>query len=201
MLQSFAAGVAKLNEDRELAVPLIGWNPATQRGLFAGSVGDPAEGKRVARRLVSDGADVVFAVAGDAARGASGVVHGVGDSLIIGSGWDRARTATVPDQWVTSVEDRAAVMLRVLIAREIRGEFRPGMLEGTLSNGGVGLAPLRGPAGSISGKLRYSLEQLGIEIGDDGLSIQPGSYPPLPSPGATPSAPATQPGSGGDVGD
>jgi basic membrane protein A len=195
MLQSFAAGVAKLNADRELAIALLGWNPATERGLFAGSVGDPDAGKRAARRLVSNGADIVFAVAGDAARGASGVV----DSLMIGSGWDRARTASVPNQWVTSVEDRAAVMLRVLIAREIRGRFRPGMLEGTLADGGVGLAPLRGPGASISGKLRYSIEQLGLQIGGGGLSIRPNSYPPLPSPGATPSAPATEPGDeGGD---
>ncbi|HEY7280063.1 MAG TPA: BMP family ABC transporter substrate-binding protein [Actinomycetota bacterium] len=198
MLQSFAAGVAKLNADRELAVPLLGWNPETQRGLFAGSVGDPEAGRRVARRLVSNGADVVFAVAGDAARGAASVVHGVGDSLMIGSGWDRARTASVPDLWVTSVEDRAAVMLRVLIGREIRGTFRPGLLEATLANGGVGLAQLRGPGASISGKLRYELEQLGIEIADGGLSIQPRSYPALPSPGATPSAPATEPGDEGD---
>ncbi len=198
MLQGFAAGVAKLNADRELAIALLGWNPATERGLFAGSVADPDAGKRAARRLVGNGADVVFAVAGDAARGASGVIHGVGDSLMIGSGWDRGRTATVPDQWVTSVEDRAAVMLRVIIDREIGGRFRPGILEGTLANGGVGLAPLRGPGASISGKFRYSIEQLGIQIADGGLSIQPHSYPPLPSPGATPSAPATEPGDEGD---
>jgi basic membrane protein A len=198
MLQSFAAGVAKLNADRDLAIALLGWDPPTQKGIFAGSVGDPEAGKRAARRLVSNGADVVFAVAGDAARGASGVVHGVGDSLMIGSGWDRARTATVPNQWVTSVEDRAAVMLRVLIAREIRGQFRSGLLEGTLANGGVGLAPFRGPGASISGKLRYSIDQLGIQIADGGLSIEPNSYPALPSPGATPSAPATEPGNEGD---
>jgi basic membrane protein A len=193
MLQAFAAGVAKLNADRELAVPLLGWNPVDKRGLFAGSPEDKQAGKRIGQRLVGNGADIIFAVAGEAARGAAGVVHGVGDSFMIGSGWDWAQTASAPHQWVTSAQERVAVMFRLLVAREVRGKFRPGLVEATLANDGVGLARFRGPAEGIGSKLRYSLRLIGTQITQGEVSTDPSKYPPLPSPGAAPSGQATEP--------
>ncbi len=101
VLNGFSAGVQKLNADRELAIALLGWDAATQTGLFTDSVDDPATGKRAAQRLVAKGADIVLAVAGDASRGAAGVLHGVGDSSMIrhrvGLGPDRVHAAPVDD--------------------------------------------------------------------------------------------------------
>jgi len=193
ILQAFAAGIAKLNSDRELVVPLLGWNPAKRTGLFAGSPDDRRAGKRIAQRLVGNGADIVFAVAGDAARGAAGVIHGVGNSLLIGSGWDWAQTASAPRQWVTTVQERSAVMFRLLVAREVRGKFAPGLVEATLANGGVGLARIRGAEGGVSAKLRTSIRLIGTQIVEGEVPTDPRAYPPLPSPGATPSGAATEP--------
>ncbi|HXJ64397.1 MAG TPA: BMP family ABC transporter substrate-binding protein [Actinomycetota bacterium] len=193
MLQGFAGGVAKLNADRELAVPLLGWNPVTRRGLFAGSAEDTEAGRRIGQRLVGNGADIVFGVAGNAARGAASVVNGVGDSFMIGSGWDWAQTADAPRNWITSVEERVAVMFRLLVAREVRGKFMPGVVEATLANGGVGLAKFRGPGQSVSPKLRYSLRLIGTQIAEGEVSIDPNDYPPLPSPNAKPTGQPTEP--------
>jgi basic membrane protein A len=198
VLQGFSAGVLKLNADRELTVRLVGWNPTRQTGLFTGAPNSRPAGRRLAQRLVADGADVVLGVAGDATRGAASVVNGVGDSFMIGSGWDWAQTASRPDLWITGVQQRAAVMLRVLVAREVRDEFRPGVLEATLANGGVGTAKLRGPGGTISGRLKFDLKFLAAGITEGNVSIDPSSYPPPVPPGATPSGPATAPGEEGD---
>jgi basic membrane protein A len=194
ILDGFAAGVLKLNADRQLAIVLLGWNPGTKRGLFAGSVDDPLGGRRVAQRLVANGADIVLGVAGEAVRGAATVLHRVGDAFMIGSGWDWAQSSPDSDLWLTGVQERSAVMLRLLIAREVRGDFRHGLVEATLRNGGVGLAKLRGPSGTLSGKLKYDLKALGLGIEEGTVPIDPSKYPPPPAPGATPSGPATEPG-------
>ncbi len=194
ILDGFAAGVLKLNADRQLAIVLLGWNPERRSGLFAGSVDEPLGGRRAAQRLVANGADIVLGVAGEAVRGAATVLNRVGDSFAIGSGWDWAQSGPDPDLWLTGVQERSAVMLRLLIAREVRGEFRPGLVEATLRNGGVGLAKLRGPGGTISGRLKYDVKALGLGIEEGTVSIDPLKYSPLPAPGATPSGPATVPG-------
>jgi basic membrane protein A and related proteins len=192
-LDGFAAGVEKLNADRELVIALLGWNPKRQTGLFTGSVDDTRAGRRVAQRLVADGADVVLGVDGQAVRGAAGVLDQVGDSFMIGSGWDWGQFSADPDLWLTGVQERSAVMLRLLIAREVRGEFDPGVVEATLRNGGVGLAKLRGPGGTISGRLKYNIKALALGIIRGEVPIDPSKYPPLPPPGTRPSGAATQP--------
>src|SRR5205823_3415783 len=106
VLDGFAAGVLKLNADRQLAIVLLGWNPERKTGLFAGSTSDPLGGRRVAERLVANGADVVLGVAGEAVRGAATVLHRVGNAFAIGSGWDWAQSSPVPDLWLTGVQER-----------------------------------------------------------------------------------------------
>ena len=199
VLDAFSAGVQKLNLDRDLAIPLLGWNARSHTGLFAGSVDDVEAGRRAAQRLVGNGADVVLAVAGNAARGAGHVTVGVGDAWMIGTGWDWARTAHAPHHWITTIQERAAVMLRLLIDREVRDGFRPGFLEATLRNDGVGLAQLHGAGETLSGKLTYSMQLLTEQLADGTLSTNPSDYPPPVAPGATPSGAATEPG--GDPGD
>jgi basic membrane protein A len=197
VLEGFAAGVRKFNVDRGEAVRLLGWDPETRTGRFVGSPDDQAAGRRAAQRLVADGADVVLAVAGEAGLGAAEVVRGVGNSSMIGSGWDWAENASAPRLWITTVQQRAGVALRRLIAREVAGGFRSGVVEATTGNGGVGLAMLRGPGMEISGKLRYSLGLLATQVADGTVSTDPRRYPPPPLPGATPSG-SPSPGEFGD---
>ena len=199
VLDAFSAGVQKLNLDRDLAIPLLGWDARSDTGMLAGSSDDPEAGLRVAQRLVADGADIVLAVAGDAGRGAAHVTVGVGDAWMIGTGWDWARIANAPHHWITTIQERAGVMLRLLIDREVRGGFRPGFVEATLRNGGVGLAQLHGAGETLSGKLTYSMRELTEQLADGTLSTNPEDYPPPVPPGATPAGPAIAPG--GDGGD
>jgi basic membrane protein A len=198
VLDAYSAGVQRLNQDRDLAIALNGWDSLVQSGLFTDAADDPGAGKRAAQHLIGDGSDILLAVAGNAARGAAGVAHGVGDAWMIGTGWDWAQTASAPKLWITTIQDRAAVMLRALIAREVRNQFRPGVLNATLANGGVGLAKLRGPAEFLSDNLTHDLQVLGQEVARGTVSTDPDDYPPPPVPGATPSGGATAPGEDGE---
>jgi basic membrane protein A len=194
ILDAYAAGIRKFKKDRGVIVPLIGWNPETGEGLFVGNADDQAAGRRAAQTLVADGADVILAVAGDAARGAAGVAHGVGDAYVIGSGWDWAQRAAVQRQWLTTIQQRSALMLRRLIGREVRHEFRPGVVEATLANRGVGLAKLRGPGQALSANLRSTLAELSEQISAGTVSTDVHDYRPPP-----PDAKPGSPGGGGET--
>jgi len=179
-LDGFAAGVQRCQLDVGRG-RLLGWDPETRVGRFAHSPDDVEGGRKAAQVLVTHGADVIFAAAGRAGRGAAVVAIGVGDVAMIGFGTDQGATAHVPDAWLTSVLEYASRMVRQLVDREVRGSFRPGVLEATLANGGVGLSALRGPAASFSGRVRYALNALRAGLADGTISPEP-----LPSPTTTP---------------
>jgi basic membrane protein A and related proteins len=190
LLDGFAAGVRKLNLDRFAGSHVVGWKFDPGTGVFTGSANDAGRGRAAAESLISRGADVLFAIGGGSARAAARVASSVGYTWMIGSGTDRGAGASDPDLWLTSVEERAGVMLRLMIDREVHHRFQAGVVEATYANGGVGLAPFRGLAATIPGNLRYDLEAVAAGLANGSLSTDPATYPkPTPSPGSTSSAP------------
>ncbi len=184
VLDGFAAGVQRCRKDDVGVGRLLGWQPDTMTGRFARSPDDVEGGRTAGQRLVTYGADVVFAAAGRAGRGAAEVAIGVGDVAMVGFGTDQGATAHVPDVWLASVQEHASAMVRLLIDLEVGGSFRPGVVEATMANGGVGLSALRGTAGSVSLAVQYKLGVL-----RDGLAAE--TVPTTPSPPASPAPTAT----------
>ena len=68
-MDGFAEGVAHYTQ-KSKNVQVLGWNPATQKGLFTADFEDKAKGQQNGQNLITQGADIVFPVAGPAGLGA-----------------------------------------------------------------------------------------------------------------------------------
>ena len=72
-MDGFAQGVEYYNKQKSASVQVLGWDAAKQDGQFVPGdkpFEDPKGGQRTAQGLISQGADIVFPVAGPSGEGA-----------------------------------------------------------------------------------------------------------------------------------
>ena len=69
-MDGFSQGVDYYNQQKSTDVQVLGWDAAKQDGQFTGDFEDIKGGQRTAQGLISQGADIVFPVAGPAGLGA-----------------------------------------------------------------------------------------------------------------------------------
>ena len=166
-MEGFRQGVARFNADTGAGVTLLGWDGTD--GVFTEDFGDPATGARAASQMVEEGADVVFPVSGPAGEGALRVAREAGIQAI----WpdvDGYLSTTYGDVILTSVVKRIDVALRDTILDSARGDFTSTPYTGTLSNGGVGLAPFHDFDDEVPRETRSRLAQLERAIASGGLT-------------------------------
>jgi basic membrane protein A and related proteins len=102
---------------------------------------DPATGKLVAQDFIRQGADVLFAVAGNTGNGALLAAMEAGVAAI---GVDVDQAVTYPEvrkALMTSASKNVDVMSAAAVRDFAAGKLQSGIRLGTLANGGVGLAP------------------------------------------------------------
>nr|WP_244615884.1 BMP family ABC transporter substrate-binding protein [Stackebrandtia albiflava] len=143
-MDGFAEGVAYYNETKDADVEVLGWNPETQNGSFADSFEDSGKGKSLTENFVSQGADIIFPVAGKTGMGTPTVTQGDDalDSIWVDlDGCESA--AEYCEEFLTTSEKNIpdAVSEAILAARD--GGPTDGHTVGTLENGGVSLSTLR----------------------------------------------------------
>src|SRR5215469_12313873 len=68
-------GVQYYNQQHHTSVKVLGWNEQTQKGLFTGNFTDETTGQTDTQTLISEGADVIFPVAGNVGLGAAKAVQ------------------------------------------------------------------------------------------------------------------------------
>jgi len=68
-------------------------------------------------------------------------------------------------------------MVYLAMGEVVHGRFHGGVLQGTLANGGVGLAPFYGLGGRVPVPVRRQLEQIKRGIVNGSISVDPRSYP------------------------
>ena len=125
---------------------------------YASSFGDRDEGYAVGSRLIGDGADVVFGVAGGTT---AGVLAAACDLGVWGIGVDVDQWQTLPDQQsciVTSALKRVDTATSGAIERWWNGgtpELQSGLYWNDAANGGTGLAPIRNitPSAALTAEL------------------------------------------------
>jgi len=79
--------------------------------------------------------------------------------------------------WLTSVLKVFRRMVYLAMGEVVHGRFHGGVLQGTLGNGGVGLAPFYGLGGRVPAPVRRQLEQIKRGIVNGSISVDPRSYP------------------------
>jgi len=161
-MDGFALGVDYYNQQKGTSVEVLGWDPATQTGLFTGNFESTDDGRAMGESLMDEGADIIMPVAGPVGLGTAAAVQERGSAWIVG----------VDNDWAVVNSDYASVILTSVlknmdvttlaaIRTALDGTFQGGVTVGTLANGGVGLAPL---ASAVPAGLQAELDQVKAAI-------------------------------------
>ena len=184
-MDGFWAGVQHYNNVHGTDVRALGWNPQTHRGLFVGqdptdfsAFGDPTTPRRLTSNLIRSGADIIFPADGpvgdESSCQAALQTRGV---LLIGV--DTDQHYATPDcavRWVTSVMKVYRRMVYLAMGQVFHHRFAGGVLRGTLTNGGVALAPFYGRESKIPRGLLDELTRVEHDVISRSVSTDPSSY-------------------------
>ncbi|HKY83350.1 MAG TPA: BMP family ABC transporter substrate-binding protein [Anaerolineales bacterium] len=161
-MDGFALGVAYYNQQKGTNVEVLGWNPATQVGLFTGNFESTDDGRAMGESLMDEGADIIMPVAGPVGLGTAAAVQERGNAWIVGVDTDWSIVnSDYADVILTSVLKNMDITTLAAIQAVVDGSFAGGVTVGTLTNGGVGLAPLTGP---VPEGLQAELDQVRADI-------------------------------------
>ncbi len=158
-MDGFALGVDHYNEVHGTNVEVLGWDPATQDGLFVGNFESTDDGKTLGETLISEGADIIMPVAGPVGLGTAAAAQEAGNVYIIGvdSDW----TLTAPDYAniiLTSVLKKMDVSVLEASRLVMNDEFSGGIFLGTLENEGVDITEFGQLDSMVSSDLKTELE-------------------------------------------
>jgi basic membrane protein A len=184
-MTGFQAGVNYYNSKHNTSVGVLGWDSATQKGLFTNDFTSPDKGQVAAKSLMDEGADVVMPVAGGTGNGAFTAAKQAGNTFVIGV--DQDQCITVPDACgvlLTSVVKEIDVAVYATISDLIGSKFQGGTnYVGTLANNGVGIAPFHDNDSKIPDALKKELDQVKADIISG--AVKTGVAPLLVTPAAT----------------
>ena len=159
------------NQQKGTNVEVLGWDPATQTGLFTGNFESTDDGRAMGESLMDEGADIIMPVAGPVGLGTAAAVQERGNAWIVGVDNDWAVVnSDYADVILTSVLKNMDVTTLAAIQSALDGTFAGGVTVGTLANGGVGLASL---ASGVPAGLQAELDQVKADIIAGTISTSP----------------------------
>jgi len=167
-MKGFEAGVNYYNQNMGTSVEVLGWSTAAGDGSFTGNFDSLDDGRSFAESFVQEGADIVMPVAGPVGLGSAAYCKDTGSCMIIGVDTDWTVSASeYTDVILTSVLKNMDVAVFDATKAAKDGTFKGGIYTGTLSNGGVGLAAVKGAAAD----LKTALEKLQADIISGAVSV------------------------------
>jgi basic membrane protein A len=162
-MTGFAQGVAYYNEENGKDVKVLGWDVDKKQGSFTDTFEDKGAGKSVAETQISQGADIIFPVAGPAGLGGLQAAKDAGKFAIWVDTDGCVSAAEYCDVLLTSVVKGMDVAVEAAILAAAKGETTNELYNGTLENGGVGLADF-GPNADVDDELAAKIEDLKAKI-------------------------------------
>ncbi len=162
-MTGFAQGVAYYNEENDADVKVLGWDPEKKQGSFTETFEDKGEGQRVAQTQISQGADIIFPVAGPAGLGGLQAAKDAGKWGIWVDTDGCVSAAEYCDSLLTSVVKGMDVAVETAVYEAAKGETTNELYNGTLENGGVDLAPY-GPKADVDDELSKKIDELKEKI-------------------------------------
>jgi basic membrane protein A and related proteins len=170
-MDGFWDGVQYYNQKHGTNVQVLGWNEKTQNGSFTGNFTDITAGQRLTNTFISEGADIIFPVAGNVGLGAAKAVQNAdaaAGTQKVNMMWVDVdgciSTAQYCKYFITSVNKGITVSVRNAVQTAAKGTFKGGTYVGTLANGGVGLAPYHDFAAKVPQALQSELAQIKADI-------------------------------------
>jgi basic membrane protein A len=171
-MDGFWDGVQYYNAEHHKNVQVLGWNEKTQKGSFTGDFTDQTKGATTTQTFISEGADIVFPVAGNVGLGAAKAVQQANASGgHVNMLWvDTDGCVSAPQYckyMISSVTKGIQTAVKDAVLSAEKNKFSGGNFIGTLSNGAVTMAPYHDFAGKVPASLQAELKtiQAGIESG------------------------------------
>ncbi len=170
-MDGFWDGVQYYNSKHGTHVQVLGWNEQTQKGSFTGDFTNQTKGQTLTQTFITEGADIIFPVAGNVGLGAAKAVQdadAAAGSQKVNMFWvDVDGCVSAPQYckyFVTSVEKGIVPAVKTSVTSAASGTFQGGTYVGTLANGGAVLAPFHDFASKVPAALQTELQQVGAVI-------------------------------------
>ena len=178
-MDGFSQGVDYYNKQKSADVQVLGWNAAKQDGQFTGDFEDIKGGQRTAEGLISQGADIVFPVAGPAGLGALQAAKASGGK--VNAIWVDTDGCVSAESYcpniITSVYKGLDVAVHAAIKAAKDGSFSNEPYVGTLENDGTGLTPFHEFDSKVPAELKSELDALKADIISGKITIESKSQP------------------------
>ncbi len=177
-MDGFAMGVKAYNDKHGTAVEVLGWDPATQTGLFAGNFDSTDDGRRLGESLLDEGADIIMPVAGPVGEGTLAVLKERKTGMLIGVDTDwSVKYPDSADYILSSVLKNMDAFVQNTYRAEIDGSFVGENYLGTLKNGGVGIGISSAWKDKIPADLMAEIDQLTKDIIAGTVQTMPAAQP------------------------
>ena len=181
-MDGFWDGVQYYNSRHHKNVQVLGWNEQTQKGSFTGDFTDQGKGQTTTATFISEGADIIFPVAGNVGLGAAKAVQQAnsagGHVNMLWVDTDGCVSAVQYCKYfITSVTKGIQTAVKDAVLSAQSGSFKGGNFIGTLSNGAVALAPYHDFAGKVPAALQSELATITKQI--ESGAIKPATKSPV----------------------
>jgi basic membrane protein A and related proteins len=160
-MDGFYDGVQYYNAKHGTHVSVLGWSEKTQNGSFTGDFTNQTNGQNLTQTFITEGADVIFPVAGNVGLGAAKAVQNAdasAGSQKVNMEWVDTDGCISAAQYckyfITSVTKGIQPAVKNAVVTASNGSFKGGNYIGTLANGGVTLAPYHDFASKIPSALK-----------------------------------------------
>ena len=170
-MDGFWDGVQAYNKAHHKNVTVLGWNEQTQSGEFTNSFTNVTLGQTITQTFISEGADIIFPVAGLVGLGAAKAVQNADNAAgtqKVNMMWvDTDGCVSAPQYckyFITSVEKGIQTAVKTSVTSAANGTFKGGAYIGTLANGGVALAPYHDFATVVPASLQAEINSLKADI-------------------------------------
>jgi basic membrane protein A len=175
-MDGFYDGVQYYNQKHGKNVQVLGWNEKTQKGSFTGDFTNQTKGQTLTQTFISEGADIIFPVAGNVGLGAAKAVQqadAAAGSQKVNMEWvdldGCVSAATYCKYFITSVLKGETLAVKTAVLAAAGGTFKGGNYIGTLANGGVSLAPFHDFDSQVPASLKSELQQINKGIQDGSI--------------------------------
>jgi basic membrane protein A and related proteins len=183
-MDGFWDGVQYYNSKHGTKVQVLGWNEKTQKGSFTGDFTNQTKGQTFTQTFITEGADIIFPVAGNVGLGAAKAVQDAdtaAGSQKVNLFWVDTDGCTSAPQYckyfITSVTKGIVPAVKTAVTSAANGSFAGGTYVGTLANGGAVLSPYHDFASTVPAALQSELKQ--VESGIESGSIQTPTKSPV----------------------
>jgi basic membrane protein A len=178
-MDGFSQGVDYYNKQKGTDVKVLGWDAAKQDGQFTGDFTDTKGGQRTAQGLISQGADIIFPVAGSAGLGALQAAKASGGK--VNGIWVDTDGCVSAESYCSNIITSVYKGMDVAVADAIKaakdGSFSNEPYVGTLENEGTGLSPFHDFDSKVPAELKSELDALKADIISGKITIESKSQP------------------------